>query len=305
MIVVASRENALSILKAITRPPQSARSWLLLLPPLAVFAILLILPLANVLDQSFREFKGGSIGAANNAPYTLKNYAEILDPAYFYFFLQTFKLAVLGTLISIALSFPIAYLVARMRSQFWRSVSMGGLIAVISVSTLVRVYSLLLTFGPVGYGRQLSSFLDMSLNSTGYTELMVLAGLVYFHTPVSALILLGTIQGVNPSYVEAAQSLGASRWKSHFTVTIPLSLHGIVAASLISFSVCVSAFVIPLILGKGKVLFVSNLIYSRFGEVSNYPSGSALSMALLAIAIVLVAVLPWLMSFINRAPAER
>jgi ABC-type spermidine/putrescine transport system permease subunit I len=265
----------------------------------------MILPLANVLDQSFREFKGGSIGAANDAPYTLSNYADLLDPAYYYFFFQTFRLAFIGTVISIALSFPIAYLIARMRSQFWRSISMGGLIAVISVSTLVRVYSLLLTLGPVGYGRQLSSLLDMSPNSTAYTELMVLAGLVYFHTPVSALILLGTIQSINPSLVEAAQSLGAPRWKSHFTVTIPLSIHGIIAASLISFAVCVSAFVIPLILGKGKVLFVSNLIYSRFGEVSNYPSSSALSISLLAIAIVLVAVLPWLMSFVNRAPSER
>lgn len=289
-----------------TRSSQtSARSWLLLVPPLAVFAVLLVLPLANVLDQSFREFKGGSIGAADNAPYTFHNYAEILEPAYFYYFLQTFRLAFIGTVVAVSLSFPIAYLIARMRSQFWRSISMGGLIAVISVSTLVRVYSLLLTFGAVGYGRQLSSFLDLSLNSTTYTELTVLAGLVYFHTPVSALILLGTIQSINPRLVEAAQSLGAPRWKSHFTITIPLSLHGIVAASLISFSVCVSAFVIPLILGKGKVLFVSNLIYSRFGEVSNYPSGSALSIVLLSIAVVLIAVLPWLMSFINRAPAER
>jgi ABC-type spermidine/putrescine transport system permease subunit I len=289
-----------------TRSSQtSLRTWLLLVPPLAVFSVLLILPLANVLDQSFRQFEGGSIGASDDAPYTFQNYVEIVEPAYFHFFLQTFRLAFIGTVIAVALSFPIAYLIARMRSPLWRSVSMGGLIAVISVSTLVRVYSLLLTLGPVGYGRQLSSLLDMSPNSTAYTELMVLAGLVYFHTPVSALILLGTIQSINPRLAEAAQALGAPRWKSHLTVTIPLSVHGIIAASLISFSVCVSAFVIPLILGKGKVLFVSNLIYSRFGEVSNYPSGSALSIVLLAIAIVLVAVLPWLMSFLNRAPAEQ
>ncbi len=279
----------------------SARNLFLLVPPLVVFTFLLIIPLGNVLDQSFRHFEAGGIGASDYAPYTLHNYAELLDRAYFFYFAQTFRLALISSVISVILAFPIAYLIARMRSHFWRGLASGALIAILSVSTLVRVYSLLLTLGPVGFGRPLSLFLGLSPNSATYTELMVLAGLVYFHTPVAALILIGTIQAINSRLVEAAQSLGVPLWKSHFSITIPLSLHGITAAFLISLSVCVSAFVIPLVLGKGKVLFVSNLIYSRFSEVANYPSGSAISIVLLAIAIVLVTVLPWLLSYLNRS----
>jgi ABC-type spermidine/putrescine transport system permease subunit I len=283
----------------------SIRGLLLLMPPLVVFSLLLIIPLANVLDQSFKAFEAGGIGAAENAPRTLHNYSELFEPAYFFYFIETFRIGFIGSAVSVILAFPIAYLIARMQSQFWRGLASGGLIAIISVSTLVRVYALLLTFGAVGYGRQLSALFGLSLNSAPYTELMVLAGLVYFHTPVSALILVGTIQSINPRLVEAAQSLGAPRWKSHLSITVPLSLHGITAAFLISFTVCVSAFIIPLILGKGKVLFVSNLIYSRFSDVANYPSGSAISVVLLTTAILLVTLLPWLLSFLNPGYAPR
>jgi ABC-type spermidine/putrescine transport system permease subunit I len=280
---------------------ESGRSLILLAAPLAVFFVLLVLPLAAVVDQSFRVYQPGGVGASNSAEYTSHNYWELLEPAYFHFFVQTFRIATLGSIISVALAFPVAYLVARLRSRILTALASGALIAIVSVSTLVRVYALLLTFGPVGYGRQLSLLLGLSPNSSAYTELMVLAGLVYFHTPVAALILIGTIQGINPRLVEAAQSLGAPRWKSHLSITLPLSIHGLTAAFLLSLTVCISAFVIPLILGKGKVQFVSNLIYARFSEVANYPSGSAISIVLLLTAIVLVSAVPWIMSHFNRA----
>lgn len=287
------------------RPSRDIRGFFLLLPPFVVFSILLVLPLANVLDQSFRTFEGGHIGASDDALYTLHNYSELVEPAYFFYFIQTFRIGFIGSVLAVILAFPIAYLIARMQSRFWRGLVSGTLIGIISVSTLVRVYALLLTLGPVGYGRELSGLFGLSPNSGTYTEMMVLAGLVYFHTPVSVLILIGTIQGLDSRLVEAAQSLGAPRWKSHLSITIPLSLHGISAAFLLSLAVCVSAFVIPLILGKGKVLFVSNIIYSRFSEVANYPSGSAISIVLLGTAIVLVMILPWLLSHLNPASASR
>jgi ABC-type spermidine/putrescine transport system permease subunit I len=273
---------------------ENSQRLLLLLPPLVVFSVLLILPLGNVVDQSFRVFEGGNIGAAADADLTLFNYSELIKPTYLFYFIQTFRIGFVGSVLAVALAFPIAYLIARMRSQFWRGIASGALIALISVSTLVRVYALLLAFGPVGYGNQLSALIGLGQNSAAYTEIVVLAGLVYFHTPISALVLIGTIQGLNPQLIEAAQSLGASRWKSHLSITIPLCLPGISAAFLISFTVCVSAFVIPMILGKGKVLFVSNLIYNRFSEVANYPSGSAISVVLLSITLFFVVVVPWL-----------
>jgi ABC-type spermidine/putrescine transport system permease subunit I len=77
-------------------------------------------------------------------------------------------------------------------------------------------------------------------------------------------------------------------WKAHATITLPLSARGLLAAFMLCFTFAISAFVIPMVLGKGRVLFVSNLIYSRFGEIGNYPGGAALSVTLLALSLIVV-----------------
>jgi ABC-type spermidine/putrescine transport system permease subunit I len=111
---------------------------------------------------------------------------------------------------------------------------------------------------------------------------------MHFIIPMSVLILVGTLQNINPRLVEAAQALGASRSTAHLTITVPLSARGTLSAFLIGYTLCISAFVVPLILGKGRLLFISNLIYSRFSEVANYPSGAALSIVLLASSFIVI-----------------
>jgi putative spermidine/putrescine transport system permease protein len=113
-------------------------------------------------------------------------------------------------------------------------------------------------------------------------------GLLHYLIPISAITLLGTIQNINPRLSEAAQALGAPRWTAHLTVTVPLCVPGLLSAFLICFTLCLSAFVVPMILGKGKVLFVSNLIYARFSEIANYPSGSAVSIAMLVMSLAII-----------------
>jgi putative spermidine/putrescine transport system permease protein len=114
---------------------------------------------------------------------------------------------------------------------------------------------------------------------------MVIAGLLHFTIPIAALALLGTLQGINPRLSEAAQALGANRTAAFMTVTLPLSAPGLLSAFVLCYTFCISAFVVPMILGKGRVHFASNLIYSRFGEVGNYPGGSAISIVVLVLSI--------------------
>jgi putative spermidine/putrescine transport system permease protein len=177
---------------------------------------------------------------------------------------------------------------ARQGSPLLRKLSIGFLIGMLFLSTLVRVYALQLTFGPTGYARLISGLLNVSPNGRFYTDLVVTFGLLHYLIPISAITLLGTIQNVNPKLAEAAQVLGASRLKSHFTITLPLCIPGLLSAFLICFTLCLSAFVVPMILGKGKVLFVSNLIYARFSEIANYPSGSAVAIIMLVIALMTI-----------------
>jgi putative spermidine/putrescine transport system permease protein len=156
------------------------------------------------------------------------------------------------------------------------------------LSVLVRVYSIELAFGPVGFARDIAPLFGVGAGSRFYIEFMIVLGLLHYVVPMSALVLIGTIQNVNPRLVEAAQVLGAARWKSHVTVTIPLCARGLLSAFLISFTLSISAFVIPMVLGRGKVTFVSNLIYSRFSELANFPSGSAVAVVMLIISLVVI-----------------
>jgi ABC-type spermidine/putrescine transport system permease subunit I len=106
--------------------------------------------------------------------------------------------------------------------------------------------------------------------------------------PIVALTLIATVQNINPRFSEVAQSLGASRAQAMLTVVVPLSMRGVMSVFVLCYSLSLSAFVIPMVLGKGYVLFVTNLIYSRFSEVSDWPGGAALSITMLALSLLVV-----------------
>ena len=112
--------------------------------------------------------------------------------------------------------------------------------------------------------------------------------LPHYVFPMAAIILVGTIQNVNPHLVDAAQVLGAPRWKAHLGITVPLSMRGVLSAFLICYTLNIGSFVVPMILGRGRVLFVSNILYNRFSEVANYPSGAAIAMVILILTLLLV-----------------
>lgn len=274
-------------------PPRKAgdvarRPWLLLLPAVVVFTVLLVLPLLNVLNESFRLFIPGRVGAAEDAPFTLDNYRELFSAAYLLYFYDTFRISLEAALAALILGFPTAYYLARMRSDRLRKLWIGFLVVMLFLSVLVRVYAIVLAFGPVGFLQEIALITGMASNGSAMAEFLVVLGLLHYLLPISALTLFGTIQNVNPRLVDAAQSLGAARCTSHLTITIPLSVHGLLSAFLICYTLSLSAFIVPMILGKGRVLFISNIIYARFGEVANYPSGSALSIIMLLLTLVFI-----------------
>ena len=263
-------------------------TWLLLTPGIILFLILLVAPITNILDESLRLFVPGRIGAAKDAPYTLFNYIELIDKAYFFYLYETFRFGITVSFISLVIGFPVAYSIARQKSTLFRKLAIGFLIGMMFLNTLVRVYAMQLTFGPTGYAKFISGIFDISPNGRGYTELIVMLGLLHYTIPISVLTLIGTIQNINPRLTEAAQILGSSRLKSHLNITVPLCVPGILSAFLICLTLCLSAFVVPMVLGKGKVLFISNLIYARFSEIANYPSGSAVAIIMLVVSLSVI-----------------
>ena len=131
----------------------------------------------------------------------------------------------------------------------------------------------------------------ISPNGRAYIEVLVGAGLLHYIVPLATLTLLGPIQNVDPRLFDAAQAMGAPGWKAHLGITLPLCRRGLLAAFLFAFTFSISAFVIPMILGKGRVQFIANMIYTRFSEIADYPSGAAISVVLFVVALAIVALL--------------
>jgi ABC-type spermidine/putrescine transport system permease subunit I len=260
----------------------------LLLPAITVFMGLFFLPMAGLFVESLRFYQPGSIGAADNAPLTLANYAELLTPSFAEFFFETLRISLLASLAGLIFAFPLAYWITRRLPARWRAIAVGFFVTLMFLSVLVRTYALELTFGAAGPLRPLLISLGISPNSRIYIEFLVGGGLLHYIVPMATLTLLGTIQNVDPRLFDAAQALGAPGWRAHLSITLPLSMRGLLAAFLFAFTFSISAFVIPMILGKGRVLFISNLIYNRFSEIADYPSGAAISMVLFAVALTVV-----------------
>ncbi|WP_409190582.1 ABC transporter permease [Bradyrhizobium sp. RDM4] len=261
---------------------------LLLLPAVAVFALLLVAPILMVLDESFRAFEPGRIGSVQGASLTLANYAELLLPAYVQYFAQTYFLAFCASVVAVFIAFPISYCIARTESPSRRKASLSAIVGLMFLSALVRVYALELTFGSAGVLSPVMSFMNINPNGRQYINFVIVAGFLHYAIPMSILILFGAIQNLNPRLIEAAQSLGASALSSHITVTLPLCTRGIFSAFVVSMTLGVSAFIIPWILGRGRVLFISNLIYTRFSEVADYPSGAAISIIMMVLSLLMI-----------------
>ena len=260
----------------------------LLLPAGAVFLGLFFLPMAGLFIESFRLYVPGSIGSAADAPFTLNNYAELLTTSFVGFFYETLRISLLASLFGLLFAFPLAYWITRKLTSRWRAIVVGLFVTLMFLSVLVRTYALELTFGAVGPLRPLLMEIGISPNGRAYIETLVGAGLLHYIVPMATLTLLGTIQNVDPRLFDAAQVLGAPGWKAHLSITLPLCMRGLLAAFLFAFTFSISAFVIPMILGKGRVLFISNLIYNRFSEIADYPSGAAISMVLFFVALTIV-----------------
>jgi putative spermidine/putrescine transport system permease protein len=259
-----------------------------LLPALAVLVVLLALPLLLVAVESLRVFVPGRVGSMSGSPLTLENYAALIDTAYLGYFLDTFRISLIASLIALVLGMPIAYRIAHLAHARRRRLWIGFLAALLFLNVLVRVYGIALAMGPAGFGRDLASLLGTSLNGRPYIELAVVAGLLHCLIPMAALTLVGPMQNLNPRLIEAAQVLGTPLWKAHVRITLPLSAKPLLSAFMLCFTFCLSAFVIPLILGKGRILFVSNLVYNRFGEVGNFPGGAAIALVLLLVSLAVV-----------------
>jgi len=263
-------------------PRLSTFQWALLAPGAILVTVLLAAPIALMAIESFRPFVGGRVGAG--AGWTLRNYAELIEPAYAFYFYDTFRIGFIVSAIGLLLATPLAWQAARTKHRAVRVSIFGLLIGLLFMSLVARLYAIQMTWGSTGPLAFFGTLIGIPARSAGYAAIQVAIGLLHFVIPMAAMILIGTFQNISPKLEEAAASLGAPRWRVALTVTLPLALPGLLSAFMISFAMCISNFVVPLILGRGVVLFTTNLMYVRFSDVANFPSGAAIGIVMFVVA---------------------
>jgi putative spermidine/putrescine transport system permease protein len=268
------------------RAPGGARLWLrrhapllLIAPTVGLLIAFLLLPYVNMLVMSFRNPSTSDVFAPG---YTLQNYVSALTDTYYLGVLaKTLVYGVATTLICLALGFPVAYHLARTESRF-KALLYVGILSPLLVGVVVRCYGWVIILANQG-------LINNTLKDWGlirhhlplmYNDFGVGLAVVHIFLPFMVLPLLGAIQSIDPALEEAAQSLGASRWRTMRRVVIPLSLPGIQAGSVLVFVLTLSVYVTPILLGGFRVVLMPTLVVQQLLDAMLWPFGAALAFIL-------------------------
>jgi putative spermidine/putrescine transport system permease protein len=226
-----------------------------------------------------------------NAEFTLRHYERMADDIYYYEVLwQTLRLGLLTTALSLVLGYPLAFLLARMRSAIGRTLLLMAVIAPMVMGLVVRTFAWLGMFSNRG-------LVNTALVTLGLTnepvpllgsEGAVVVALCHIYVPFMILTLTGVIARIDPRLEEAARGLGATKVGAFLQVTLPLSAPGILAGCLLVFALAISAYVTPVVIGNYEIQTLPMLIFQQVNSSFNLGFAAALGVVLLVVALVLV-----------------
>ncbi len=261
-------------------------SWLTLLP-IYLFTLAFILgPLLYMAALSFmtREEVWGVA-----AEFTLKNYQDIFQPVYLNTFGESLKLAFLSTGLVVLLGYPFGYFMAKLTAK-WKRRTMLLLMIPFWTSSLLRLYGWVIIFRAGGVFDQLLTALhiiDEPLKLL-YTYPAVVVGMVYALLPFMIFSVYSSAEKLDFRLVEAARDLGAGPVQAFLTVSLKLTLPGLLSGVVLTFVPSMGLFFIADILGGNKVVLVGSLIQEQLMKVHNWPFAAALSIALLVLTSVIL-----------------
>jgi spermidine/putrescine transport system permease protein len=262
---------------------------LLLAPAGLWFLIMLVLPLCFVLVFSFgeREAAGGYVPA-----FTLEQYANL--PARWTAFRNTLTLAPLGTVLSLLIAYPLAFFLAMRADPKWRTLLLILVIVPFWTSILIRSYAWIFILGGQGLPALLD-WLGFGAIRLINTPFAVLTGIVYGYLPLMVLPIYVSLERFDKRLLEASADLGAPPLQTFLKVTLPLSLPGIATGCMLVFILLMGEFLIPAMLGGGKVFFIGNALVDLFLQSRNWAFGAAVAVTLVVVMLITVTLYMWLM----------
>jgi spermidine/putrescine transport system permease protein len=256
----------------------------LLTPGLLWLTLFFLVPLLLMLGASVMH--RGIYGGVEPG-FTLEHYRRFLDPLYLQVLGRTAWWAGLATLICLLLGFPVAWLIARSRH---RNLLLFLVVLPFWTSFLVRTFAIIFLLRDTGLVN--SVLLRLGVISEPlmllYTPFAVLLGLVYGFLPFMILPIFASLEKLDPSLLEAAETLGARPRAQFFCIAVPLSLPGVIAGCLLVFVQALGSFVTSDLLGGAKQVMIGNLVQNQFTSARNWPFGSAASFVLVGVVLVAV-----------------
>lgn len=258
----------------------------LAVPALLWLALFFLVPMLLMIALSFMQ--RGLYGQVVHQ-FTLNNYVRVIDPLYIRILLVTLVVAFLTTGYSLLLGYPLAYHISRLerrRQHIWLLLVMIPF----WINFLVRSYAwviILRSQGVVNTMLLKLGLIDQPLPLL-YNSAAVLLGMVYTLIPFMVLPIYVALEQLDRRKLEAAYDLGATPWKAFWHITVPMTKSGVISGSLLVFVSSIGMFVVPDVMGGAKSALIGNVIQNQFLSARDWPFGSALSILLVILSLVLI-----------------
>ncbi|HVR32883.1 MAG TPA: ABC transporter permease [Acidimicrobiia bacterium] len=262
---------------------RSRRGFILSLPAYAYLVLFFAVPLVLVLVYSFAS--RSSTGLTLLEDWNLSSYRRLFSPLVGEITVRSFVLATVTTLIALVVSYPFAYYIATRSTQV-RNILLVLVMIPFWSNFLVRTYAWRVLLGSSGPISQISQFFGGDEIRILFTNTAVLIGLVYGYLPFMVLPLYAALERMDWNLVEAGRDLYASGWTAFRRITLPLSMPGVVAGSILVFIPSLGAYVTPALLGGARTTLLGDYIVGQFLSARNWPYGSALSVAVMIVMLI-------------------
>jgi putative spermidine/putrescine transport system permease protein len=258
----------------------------LVLPLAALFVAFFVAPLLVLIALSLH-------GEVAMRTWTFANYVKFLGDAYNYSILwQTLLLGVKATLVCLLFGYPIAWICTRSSARV-QSVIVFLVILPILTSVVVRTFGWIVILGRQGVINQLLLGLGLIHEplSLLYTETGVVMVLAQVQMPLMVLPILTVMSKIDPNLSDASRVLGAGEWRTLWRVTIPLSLPGVIAGCILTYTACITAFVTQTLIGGARLIYMPLHIYQQAVGANDWPFAAAISTVFMIAVLIIVGIL--------------
>ena len=257
------------------------------LAPMYIFTVVFLIgPFVYMLLLSFLT-RAETWGVVNS--FTLRNYQRILEPLYFNTFVESVKLAVLVTALVAAIGYPFGYFMAKLPPKR-RGVMLMLVMIPFYTSSLMRLYGWIIVLRANGLLDKLLMALHITTKPLKilYTYPAVAVGMVYALLPFMMLSVYSSVEKMDWTLVEAARDMGAAPWRAFLTVTLPMTMPGLMTGVILTFVPSMGLFFVADILGGNKIVLVGTVIQEQLMKVHDQPFAAAMSVILMLMMTVMI-----------------